>query len=705
MKRWSWAISCLVGIVGAASVARAEVPGTMSFAGRLSDASGVVSGPVDADFKILSSTGGLLWEESHDGVVADNGLVFVELGSTAGNALDGTVFDGAAVYLEITVNGDVMSPRIPLFSVPYAVRAASADTADSLGALLEADIQRRVSGSCPGGAISGIGADGAVTCSAGLGDITDVVAGFGVSGGGASGAVTLNVDTTEVQARVTGTCGPGQTVVGVNANGSVNCVPVPVGDVEEIVAGPGLLGGGTGGIVSLSVNTGQIQARVTGFCSPAEAMASIAADGAVTCATTVTSLAVGGGIVGVGTIGDVSLSVDSSVIQSRVSGTCGPAQAMSGIGANGTVTCSDTAITGMSPGTGLLGGGSGGDVSLSVDPSVVQTRVSGTCSATQAMNSIGEDGTVICSDTAITGVSPGTGLLGGGSEGDVSLSVDSSVVQTRVSGTCSSSQAVRTVGSDGTVTCTEVPTSGLAPVQIVSNQVRLDTTNCSIGESLTFNGTSFVCKNNGNVFRWNVFDTYGNNTGDWLFQNNAAMFGGINPSAWTDGNALTASISPDKEVQRTLFTRKGYAGANAMIYSSLINMWSSTNGKVVVVMTRVRNTTGAAITWTPFFWYTGYPGWNEVPSVALNGVNMWTGGNVNPTQASVSLTIPANRTSTVIFSSFSGPPWNNCCSNYLRSVVFGFYNNSLTPGGRGGTCSPGSHGGSNSGVPASHRTA
>src|SRR5437588_100108 len=53
-------------------------------------------------------------------------------------------------------------------------------------------------------------------------------------------------------------------------------------------------------------------------------------------------------------------------------------------------------------------------------------------------------------------VSPGTGLTGGGSialGGTGTLSVDQSVVQQRVSGSCSVGQSIAAIATDGTVTC------------------------------------------------------------------------------------------------------------------------------------------------------------------------------------------------------------------------------------------------------------
>ncbi len=117
------------------------VPVTTGFTARIQDASGPIDGPVNLSFAIYDrATGGtLIWQETHTGVTADQGLVFVSLGSVSPstNGLDESVFTGDAMFLEVSVNGDVQSPRVPILSVPYAVHAA---TADRLGTLAPGDV-------------------------------------------------------------------------------------------------------------------------------------------------------------------------------------------------------------------------------------------------------------------------------------------------------------------------------------------------------------------------------------------------------------------------------------------------------------------------------------------------------------------------------------------------------------------------------------
>jgi hypothetical protein len=66
----------------------------------------------------------------------------------------------------------------------------------------------------------------------------------------------------------------------------------------------------------------------------------------------------------------------------------------------------------------------------------------------------------------ITGVAAGTGLSGGGTTGDVTVSADTSYLQRRVSTDCATGSSIRSIAEDGTVTC-EPDDAGPDPQQVV----------------------------------------------------------------------------------------------------------------------------------------------------------------------------------------------------------------------------------------------
>ncbi len=103
------------------------IPQQINYQGKLTDDTGVaLDGSYDLVFRIYDApTGGtLLWSETHSGTSITKGLFDVVLGET--NPI--TMSFDAQYYLEIEVEGETMSPRIPLTSVGYSFRAGIADS-------------------------------------------------------------------------------------------------------------------------------------------------------------------------------------------------------------------------------------------------------------------------------------------------------------------------------------------------------------------------------------------------------------------------------------------------------------------------------------------------------------------------------------------------------------------------------------------------
>ena len=120
---WMAVLIGVVALVGSGA-ARAQVPGKMNFQGLLLDAAGQPkNGSVTLVFSLYAtaSGGSALWTETHTSVPVTDGIYDVELGATT--PLTPAVFSTATRYLQIAVDGEVLTPRRQLLVVPYAIRA------------------------------------------------------------------------------------------------------------------------------------------------------------------------------------------------------------------------------------------------------------------------------------------------------------------------------------------------------------------------------------------------------------------------------------------------------------------------------------------------------------------------------------------------------------------------------------------------------
>lgn len=115
----------------------AQVPGEISYQGKVSG----ITGPLNATFRLYSSeTGGIvLWSEDYSSIETDeNGVFEVRLGSQT--TLANLAFD-RPYWLEIAVNGNLLSPRTKFVASPYAYRAQTANGVEA-GSLTPDDLAR-----------------------------------------------------------------------------------------------------------------------------------------------------------------------------------------------------------------------------------------------------------------------------------------------------------------------------------------------------------------------------------------------------------------------------------------------------------------------------------------------------------------------------------------------------------------------------------
>ncbi|MEO1573498.1 MAG: hypothetical protein AAFU65_00900 [Pseudomonadota bacterium] len=114
----------------------AAVPGSFNYQGYLSDASGApIDGSVEVLFEIFNVPigGAPLWSDTQTVDLAQ-GLFKAQLGGASGTTgLPANLFDGP-VFLALTIEGETLSPRRPILTVPFSFRAQDAETLGGLGA-------------------------------------------------------------------------------------------------------------------------------------------------------------------------------------------------------------------------------------------------------------------------------------------------------------------------------------------------------------------------------------------------------------------------------------------------------------------------------------------------------------------------------------------------------------------------------------------
>ncbi|MFO1303329.1 MAG: tail fiber domain-containing protein [Burkholderiales bacterium] len=238
--------------------------------------------------------------------------------------------------------------------------------------------------------------------------------------------------------------------------------PPQGGFVTSVTAGTGLTGGTITSSGTIAVDTTAIQSRVTGTCAAGSSIRTINANGTVTCQTdansggTVTSVATGAGLAG----GPITTSGTISLSATQLLPACSSGQLPQW---NGSAwTCASAAgtgtVTSVASGTGLSGGPitTAGTLALAASYQLPQS-----CTNGQIPKSNGAGGWTCAADAnsggTVTSVASGTGLTGGPvtATGTLALAASYQLPQS-----CTNGQVAKSNGAGGWTCANDISSSG-----------------------------------------------------------------------------------------------------------------------------------------------------------------------------------------------------------------------------------------------------
>jgi hypothetical protein len=175
------------------------------------------------------------------------------------------------------------------------------------------------------------------------------------------------------------------------------------------------------------------------------------------------------------------------------------------------------------------------------------------------------------------------------------------------------------------------------------------------------------------TYRWQAFETYDIGSAAFLFSDDAALFGGVTPSAWSNNNATAADVTTAG--LNTLLNREGRGGASALMVNDRFPHTDDNNGRFFIVHFQVENTTNAVVVWPLTFSYSAYDSGGQRTSIAQDQTLIYQSDGVSTSPSSQNTILvniqPESINDFVIVVSGSLP------SNGYRHLLFAFVNDTL----------------------------
>jgi hypothetical protein len=130
-------IACIVAAIFIATSAPADVPLLVNYQGQLLDPAGnPVAGNVSVTLGIWDSAtaGNELYRETHSSVLLVLGVYSLSIGggTPVAGFFDELTFADPNRWLEVTINGEILTPRQPIQSVAYALQAQDSAALEGL---------------------------------------------------------------------------------------------------------------------------------------------------------------------------------------------------------------------------------------------------------------------------------------------------------------------------------------------------------------------------------------------------------------------------------------------------------------------------------------------------------------------------------------------------------------------------------------------